>query len=869
MEKIKNYPSHIARPFTAFTQADDESAMHKSLLDMGESFLTYLVGIMFGEYKRSGEISDRLESEFYKYSSRKPSFGVFLSFMRMLSTEMKNTILTDKFEKGKKYLAVSEFISEFELLKKVINDGADDEFYEKVEALRKGHTAGQKGLMDFYNIFISIRNTYAHPDDKAGPSEEWKNNNPKPPKKDKTGMDEYNVKMSSALRKWPLSDDYYSFINPLMHAALSELVEDFEILQSYKPILAKLLDDKNKKGTFLVELGAKESELELELSTDDLRFMNTDLRYLLDPNDKLFVKLYYHAIPQLNPEVAKKIIDREKAKAMEPHMLEMIHAKLIDDGKIDDMEYLVLRDTAKTSAISDERLFQLIEKVKNKLGIKDSVGTPDNLGDIFIEAKDTESNPKFNPWWLYYLAMVKNIDKKIPKEEKKLAGELNAKVSKLKKSKKTVPVLKKVKAKEQALRDLKKKKSEQIKKINERIAAKREMRKKATKPERKAALLADITVFQEKIEEKREDIDGKLAEMERLIGELKQTSDEKLIEIDSQIDAIIEKDAMIGKYRQWSIHKGLWADIGTFVNYLVDTHLNTFQEDADEDDAGREWVMEPNQWQIGALAYTYWGKIYPEASALSIGFHVGFSVSRSFKWLGSVQHPEVKEKINQPCICVWPSIDVKYASKIDPDHILLKEFKRLIRVMMNENLDILKRVGANVQCINRETGRNDTVPLDYLLEHESEFDMTAEDPSYSGLESQESFNLFSKIWIIDDFMEEGSIAHGKIAGFEKDIAVYLTLVSNVIKQLNDFALANGINRESVNNRLDQVVRLGDVMNAEFEKYVTGNKLTLTDEDDAKLMEYARSLGLDSYTYIYFKNQFVFSKNWEAKQEAET
>ena len=83
------------------------------------------------------------------------------------------------------------------------------------------------------------------------------------------------------------------------------------------------------------------------------------------------------------------------------------------------------------------------------------------------------------------------------------------------------------------------------------------------------------------------------------------------------------------------------------------------------------------------------------------------------------------------------------------------------------------------------------------------------------------------------------------------------------------ALANGINRESVNNRLDQVVRLGDVMNAEFEKYVTGNKLTLTDEDDAKLMEYARSLGLDSYTYIYFKNQFIFSKNWEAKQEAET
>ena len=45
--------------------------------------------------------------------------------------------------------------------------------------------------------------------------------------------------MKPVLRKWPL--DYYEFINPHMNAALSELVEDFEVLNSYKPILAKLL----------------------------------------------------------------------------------------------------------------------------------------------------------------------------------------------------------------------------------------------------------------------------------------------------------------------------------------------------------------------------------------------------------------------------------------------------------------------------------------------------------------------------------------------------------------------------------------------------------------------------------------------------
>ena len=97
---IKEYPAHIVRPFNAYEQADEESAMHKSLLDLGESLLTYIVGIMFGEYKKSGEISEKLEAEFYKYSSRKPSFGVFLSFLRVLSKEISETILRDKFDKN-------------------------------------------------------------------------------------------------------------------------------------------------------------------------------------------------------------------------------------------------------------------------------------------------------------------------------------------------------------------------------------------------------------------------------------------------------------------------------------------------------------------------------------------------------------------------------------------------------------------------------------------------------------------------------------------------------------------------------------------------------------------------------------------------
>ena len=231
--------------------------------------------------------------------------------------------------------------------------------------------------------------------------------------------------------------------------------------------------------------------------------MNTDLRYLLDPDDNLFVKLYYHAIPQLNPEVAKKIIDREKAKAMEPHMEEMIHNKLIDDEKIDDMEYLVLRDTAKTSSISDERLFQLIDKVKNKLGIKGSVGTPDNKGDIFIEAKDDNISISFNPWWLHYLSSFGKMDKNVVKTEKSHVDKLKKAIDKLKAENKSLPINKRIADAKKKLKDKRAQKASQIKKMNDRVASKREMRKKASKPERKATLLEDINTIKESIEEKR------------------------------------------------------------------------------------------------------------------------------------------------------------------------------------------------------------------------------------------------------------------------------------------------------------------------------------------------------------------------------
>ena len=86
---IKDYPTHLSTTCKEVSKVDDSSKLHKTLLDIGESLLVYIVGIMFGEYKKSGKISEKLETGFYRFSSRPASFGVYLSFMRDMSKELE------------------------------------------------------------------------------------------------------------------------------------------------------------------------------------------------------------------------------------------------------------------------------------------------------------------------------------------------------------------------------------------------------------------------------------------------------------------------------------------------------------------------------------------------------------------------------------------------------------------------------------------------------------------------------------------------------------------------------------------------------------------------------------------------------------
>ena len=235
---LETCPQRIVKPLIELEKTPDLASEHKLLLDLGETLLTHITGIIFGEYKRNWDIDEALESEFYRNAKKKPSFGVFLGLLRLLMKADGKSVCDEYFEKGKSYPAVSEFVFNYNLLKsEVVNKGQDSGFAEALEPLKKGRTVASKSGLDFFESFVAVRNTYAHPEEKA----------------------------KNPLRNWPMGDEYYGLINPLMKEALMELISGFTVLSTHRPVLVKEIDDQQHKGSFIEEIGEKEKELGLDL----------------------------------------------------------------------------------------------------------------------------------------------------------------------------------------------------------------------------------------------------------------------------------------------------------------------------------------------------------------------------------------------------------------------------------------------------------------------------------------------------------------------------------------------------------------------------------------------------------------------------
>ena len=106
------------------------------------------------------QVNLKLETEFYKFSRQKPSFGHFLSIFRMLSNEMPTSIFNSKFDKYKVYEKTATLIYQFNLLKEVVDDGADDNFQFHIDQIKGRSMSTNKGLLDLFDNIIIIRNIF-------------------------------------------------------------------------------------------------------------------------------------------------------------------------------------------------------------------------------------------------------------------------------------------------------------------------------------------------------------------------------------------------------------------------------------------------------------------------------------------------------------------------------------------------------------------------------------------------------------------------------------------------------------------------------------------------------------------------------------
>ena len=124
MKPLEDYPQALVQPMAELQKSKDAASTHKALLDLGEALLVYLTGIQFGEYRKSWPLDEEIEAEFYKSAKRKPSFGVFLGFVRRLIKAEGESILDHLCHKKAQFNAVYEYVLVYDLLSQVINQGA-------------------------------------------------------------------------------------------------------------------------------------------------------------------------------------------------------------------------------------------------------------------------------------------------------------------------------------------------------------------------------------------------------------------------------------------------------------------------------------------------------------------------------------------------------------------------------------------------------------------------------------------------------------------------------------------------------------------------------------------------------------------------
>ena len=134
---LDTYPHRLVKPLLELEKTCDLAAEHKLLLNLGETLLTHITGILFGEYKRNWNVNEALEAEFYRNAKKKPSFGVFLSLLRLLMKAEGQSVCDEYFDKERLSSSLRVRHELWALEERSGEQGLDSGFKESLEPWKR------------------------------------------------------------------------------------------------------------------------------------------------------------------------------------------------------------------------------------------------------------------------------------------------------------------------------------------------------------------------------------------------------------------------------------------------------------------------------------------------------------------------------------------------------------------------------------------------------------------------------------------------------------------------------------------------------------------------------------------------------------
>lgn len=213
-------------------------------------------------------------------------------------------------------------------------------------------------------------------------------------------------------------------------------------------------------------------------------------------------------------------------------------------------------------------------------------------------------------------------------------------------------------------------------------------------------------------------------------------------------DPTVEKGDSLSPDRPTMRHQRLWAEATTWLESVRGVVLA---------DLPAPWRVHPNQWQIGRLSYTYWGRLVPEdGTGLDDAFHVGVQLSKRLKWVPKLE-PSLQHLAETPVIAVWGSTNDRLIESRGLDVARWRYGQRMHRALVDRP-ELWRSGGALVRYTDSEGTTT-------LVHPETYFEAIGGPESNVG-----SCDLFSPILTLDDVLRDPADAGRRVAGFIRLLA---------------------------------------------------------------------------------------------------